>query len=614
MLTRIYSRMASWALHQPLSSLLLVACSITAYTFAVIVVGIVAGMEAQKKDYPEKIAGRLSRITSSWSNEQTGEWRDRITNLHKLEVARIHIGNGLGRGGGLAEAAGNILFVSSKGRFGYIDNSNQIRPLDLTVPMNLAALRQSPNYEDPLFAYNTIRVTDLLVRETDPGHYELYAAHHYYKPNCMQFKVSSIGIEADVEGIRAKTRDWRDLFVARPHCIRNKDRGRRFAGDLSGGRLVQLDKDSLLLSVGDHHFDGFYDSWQAAMDPQTDLGKIIKIDLRTGQSRIFAKGVRNPQGLTVTRDGRVWEAEHGPKGGDEVNLIRENANYGWPIVTYGTNYGYPSRRWPFNPVDGAHDGYAVPAFAFVPSVGISNIVEPDPAEFPNWRSSLIAGSLREHKLFLLRVEGDRIVYAESIDTERDRVRDIISRQNGELVYLSDKGDLVFIRNADRHRGDRRTLKVSFRGPLSTPFREEEPPTHMTPVARGRYMYLNGCANCHSLDGSIGIGPPLNGIVGRPVGSIPGYGYSRALDGYVGIWTRELLTSFLTDPDRHFPGTKMPLAPISYMEVPDVITFLASKRRWDKMQNTAPRNINIDNKRSSPGPRALSSARGPHRER
>ncbi len=575
MLARVCNAAVRWASRRPRLAIFLAFCCFAGYSIALTGAGVVAGVEAQKRDYPAKLRDRLKGFVAK--RDQTVRWTKRLTNSHTLEIARVRIGNGLGYGGGLAEIAGNLLFASSKGRFGYLDTRNHIHPLDITVPMNLEALRQSPHYEDPLYKYTSMRVADLLVVQTSPAHFVLYVTHHSYKPNCMQFKVSSIEIEADAEGIRVKGQNWEEVFVARPHCIRDKDRSWRFVGEQAGGRLVQLDADSLLLSIGDHQFDGFNDAWAAPMDAETDLGKIVKIDLRTGQSRIYATGLRNPQGLTVARDGRVWETEHGPQGGDEVNLIREGANYGWPIVTYGMNYGYPRRAWPFNPVSGSHDGYTPAAFAFVPGVGISNIIEPDPAEFPNWQDSLIASSLSGNKLFLLRIEGDRVVYAEQIKADRDRVRDIISMRNGQIAYLSDKGDLVFIRNAERHEGNQRDFPSIVISSLSNPFPEELPPSAMGPVELGRHMYLGVCASCHALDGGIGIGPPLNGVVGRRVGSVSGYGYSRALAGYDGLWTRELLTSFLTDPDRHFHGTKMPIAPISWTQVPNIISFLQTTR-------------------------------------
>lgn len=594
--TWIYNSIVSWVSRHPVLSLVLGGCLIATYTVAATVAGVVA----QKRHYPERLEKRFTSFIEKWSDDRAAHWAKKVTNIHTLEIARVRIGNALGNGGGLEEVAGNILFVSSKGRFGYLDNKNSVHSLDFLVPMNLEVLRQSPHYEDPLFYYNSIRVMDMLAVQTGPKHFNLYVSHHFFKPDCLQFKVSSIEIQVDEKGIRAKSPNWKEVFIARPHCIRNKDRSWRFVGEAGGGRLVQLDSASLLLSIGDHQFDGFNDAWAASMDPQTDLGKIIKIDLGTHQSRIYATGVRNPQGLTVARDGRVWETEHGPQGGDEVNLIRDGANYGWPIVTYGMNYGYPRRKWPFNPVPGAHNGYTPPAFAFVPSIGMSNIVEPDPEEFPNWRHKLIATSLRGNKLLLLAIEGDRIAYAEPISADRDRIRDIISLRNGQLVYLSDTGDLVFIRNAERRNDDQPYLSISALSSLSNPLPEELPPRTAGPVGRGRHMFLGACASCHALDGSIGVGPPLNGVVGRRVGSVSGFGYSQALSGYDGTWTHDLLTSFLTDPDRYFHGTTMATAPISWAEVPNVASFLETTRS-SPMQEKERTAANADRIRKSVGP-------------
>jgi glucose/arabinose dehydrogenase len=115
-------------------------------------------------------------------------------------------------------------------------------------------------------------------------------------------------------------------------------------------------------------------------------GKVVAIDLVTKAARIIASGLRNPQGLLAARDGTIWLTEHGPQGGDEINIVREGANYGWPYVTYCTEYGWrPLRNWPLNPVQGRHDGYERPAFVFVPSIGISNLIQPDSREFPLWR-------------------------------------------------------------------------------------------------------------------------------------------------------------------------------------------------------------------------------------
>jgi hypothetical protein len=117
----------------------------------------------------------------------------------------------------------------------------------------------------------------------------------------------------------------------------------------------------LPLSSADFGFDGLDRSPSYPQDPDADYGKAITIDTNTGASTQYAIGLPNPQGLTFDSKGRLWLVEHGPKGGDELNLIKQGGNYGWPLVTLGTPYfGHArpqSRSW------GRHEGYDQPVFA-----------------------------------------------------------------------------------------------------------------------------------------------------------------------------------------------------------------------------------------------------------
>ncbi|MGE0045193.1 MAG: PQQ-dependent sugar dehydrogenase [Hyphomonadaceae bacterium] len=478
---------------------------------------------------------------------------------------------------------GNIVFASPLGRFGYLNDENVLAPLDLRVPMGLERLRESPLMEDPLFSIGEFRTHDLFARDAGNGRWELYASFsRFQRENCFQFVVARTMLETTEHGVRPVDGEWEDVFVARPGCIRYKDHSWRFIGTQASGRMQMLNETTMLISVGDHQFDGFNDAWNAPMDPETDIGKIVALDLTTRQSRIYASGFRNPQGLVVRRDGTIWETEHGPQGGDEINNVREGANYGWPLVTYGMNYGYPRRNWPTDPRPGHHEGYERPAWAFTPSVGTSNLIEADPDEFPNWRGDLLLTSLRASTLFHVRTYENRVIYIEPVHVfGRERLRDIISRRDGTIVIMTDLGSLIFVRNAERHADAPREFTVTGLSTLSDPLPEEAPIDDTgPPVPRGRQMYSIGCAQCHSLAGEIGIGPPLNGVVGRRVGAVEGYGYSPALANYDGVWTEELLRSFITEPERHFRGTTMPPASISWIEAPNIIAFLRTTQLGD----------------------------------
>ena len=513
-----------------------------------------------------------SAYDQAFSDPQVVAWREINTNLHVLQVAAIKISNVTATGGSLARLGGNLLIASPQGHFSYLDPRNQLRPLNLDVPMNIEALRNNSLYQEPLFNVTEVRTHDLLAIETGGDNYDLYASFNRFAGNCFEFVVGRISLVANDEMIRP-TSEWHDVWTAKP-CVTPKDRGSLFIGSQSGGRMVWLRDDTILVAVGDHQLDGFYDSRAVAMDPATDLGKLIEINIKTGASRHFAIGLRNPQGLAIGPDGRIWETEHGPQGGDELNLIVEGGNYGWPTMTYGMAYGYPPKKWPFSPTAGAHDQYTRPRLAFVPSVAISSVAVADIREFPNWARSLIAGSLKANTLFVLRTEGDDVAYAEPILLKDYRLRDIVSLRDGRLAILADRGSLLFVRNAEMHRSDAQKIEVSGLSSLPRPSSEEAPRRQGTSeVERGQQYFAGMCGKCHALDGKTGAGPPLNGVVGRRIAAASDFGYSPALAGRHEQWTESLITSFITNPGVTVPGTSMGATGISVDEANDVVEYL-----------------------------------------
>jgi len=545
--------------------------------------GLAGGIWLQHKHQAFQIIGKIrimldNKIRPMLGNVDTQvvRWRDVSTNLHEVQVAAIKISDVAIDGGSLVGVGGHIVIASPLGQLSYLDARNRLHSLDLRVPMNIEGLRNDPLYRHPLFNITSVRTHGLLAVQTGTDTYDLYASFNRFAGRCFEFVISRISLEANDQMVRPTGR-WRDLWTATP-CVRLKDRGTLFVGAQSGGRMVRLTDDKILVSVGDHQFDGFYDSQAVSMDSASDFGKLIELNIQTGASRHFAIGLRNPQGLAIARDGRIWETEHGPQGGDEVNLMIDGQNYGWPIVTYGMSYGRPPNNWPFDPKPGRHDGYTRPRFAFVPSIAISNIIEPDPGEFPNWVGTLISCSLRARTLYLLRTEGDDIVYAEPLLVDRYRLRDIASLRDGRLAILTDGGTLLLVRNADKHRGEMQHMEVSGLSSLPRPLPEEAPPVEWTTAAdRGRQYFLGACGNCHSLAGEVGIGPPLNGVVGRRIAAVPEFGYSAALARRRELWTESLIGSFITNPKAFAPGTSMPNTGIYVAQTEDVVAYLKTMR-------------------------------------
>lgn len=146
---------------------------------------------------------------------------------------------------------------------------------------------------------------------------------------------------------------------------------------------------------------------------------------------IWSYGHRNPQGIAVDpSSGNLWTTEHGPRGGDELNLIRPGRNYGWPLATHGMNYdGTPVSA--FTEMEGLES----PVRHWTPSIAASPIHFYRGDAFPGWKGSLFLGSLARQQLFRFEVEGARIVFQELVFEGLGRIRDIATGPEG-FLYLS----------------------------------------------------------------------------------------------------------------------------------------------------------------------------------
>jgi cytochrome c2 len=565
------------------SSLVSWVCAVLTVLVAVAAAAFYGGIRAEEWHFRDRLAHYLGHTKLSVRTSVLGDdsqrliWQTVNSNLHTLEYVEVRIGPSMEGGGAIGDVDGHLILISPLGRLSYLNKHHRLGSIDTVAPMGVDELRNSKYNADPLFAWQDFRAYDVLALKKADGSYDMYASFSRYQgEQCFQFAVYKTPIAVTDDAVRAITGKWEEAFTARPGCLRPKDRGWRFLGLGAGGRLVRLDDNTLLVSVGDHQYDGWDDSWAAAQDPSTDLGKIVAIDLPSGKPRVFATGVRNPQGLVVLRDGRILESEHGPQGGDEINLIRAGANYGWPLATYGVNYGYPRRDWPFSKSQGDHEGdFEKPVFVFSPAIGPSNIVEADPVEWPRWKSDVIMGSLHSSTLFHLRLEGDRVRYVEPLFSRTSlRFRDV-APLNGGFATLTNDGTVMIFRNAELHATEPRTVTVTGYGSLSKAYKEEFTPPTRTPAERGKEQFAVNCAQCHSPGGDIESAPPLGGVVGRPVGAVKGVGYSPALANYKGVWTDDLLISYLTDPRKHFDGTVMPAPTMDWLDYPNVVAYLGT---------------------------------------
>ena len=211
-----------------------------------------------------------------------------------------------------------------------------------------------------------------------------------------------------------------------------------------GGRLAFLPDHTLLVTVG----DGFSYREQA-QDIRSELGKLLRIHTdgsspsnnpfpRIGP-RVFSYGHRNPQGLFFDSSTKtIFMHEHGPKGGDELNMIEAGLNYGWPAITYGVDYSGAIIS-PYKEADGMEQ----PLKYWVPSIGPSGLAIYHGDDFPEWEGDFLLGSLINREVRRLKVEQGAIKEEMQIFPEvSGRARDIRVLKNGSVVVITDEGDLV----------------------------------------------------------------------------------------------------------------------------------------------------------------------------
>ena len=157
---------------------------------------------------------------------------------------------------------------------------------------------------------------------------------------------------------------------------------------------------------------------------------------------IYSYGHRNPQGLARhPGSGAVWLNEHGPQGGDEVNIVKAGVNYGWPVITFGRSYSG------FRIGEGsAKPGMEQPVLHWTPSIAPSGMVFYTGDKFPAWRGNLFVGSLKFRHLVRIELDGERVVAQERLlENAFGRVRDVRQGPDGLLYLLTDQDDGVLIR-------------------------------------------------------------------------------------------------------------------------------------------------------------------------
>jgi len=228
------------------------------------------------------------------------------------------------------------------------------------------------------------------------------------------------------------------------HSIDNVDKD--FNGSQSGGKIVGFDENNILLSVGD------YRSRHLAQNPKSINGKIIKININNGKHKIISMGHRNPQGLYYDEENNfILETEHGPAGGDEINLIDVNKisddkiqNYGWAIVSAGEHYGgkvekniYKYEKYPLYKSHSKY-GFIEPLKSFVPSIAISDIVKVG-------KNSYVTSSMKkDNSLYFFKLDKEKKINNFDRVEVFERIRDLSYNDNKLYLFMEDTASIGLI--------------------------------------------------------------------------------------------------------------------------------------------------------------------------
>jgi glucose/arabinose dehydrogenase len=332
--------------------------------------------------------------------------------------------------------------------------------------------------------YTQIGLLDIEIHPDFANNQRIYFSYSKPNPASSSYHLTEVatGILVDNEITELKT------------LVNSEDYG--WAPSNFGGALEFDDRGYLYISMGDRGQDNL------ARRPERLEGKLLRlnddgstpadnpfVDKEGYDPRIYVMGIRNAQGLHFdSQSGLLFESEHGPLGGDEVNIIKPGADYGWPTISYGNNYATTK------PIgEGTHkEGLQQPVFYFLPSIAASPLTVYRGDMFPEWEGDILVGALRGKHIAKLDFDQNLVRSSQSILGEIDgRIRDIKVAADGSIYILSQTSGLHRLyRNSEPAPGPA-AIVSSDNSPV-TPAPSKEPPVHP-----GKEYYLLVCSGCHN---------------------------------------------------------------------------------------------------------------------
>ena len=247
---------------------------------------------------------------------------------------------------------------------------------------------------------------------------EIFIAYVKKIKNCKKIFVS----RAKINTSKIK---YDDIFVSKT-CHEKAGPGRIISYKLEN-------KNGLLLSIS----SGAYNAPSMEAQNKSEIyGKIIFIDIKTGEHEVISLGHRVIQGL-VNYKGNIIATEHGPRGGDEINIIKKDKNYGWPISSYGEKYDFKYDKKPIYKKSHSKYGFEEPILTYMPAIGISEIIKLPDYFSEMMQNVFIVSSLNGKSIFLTKFDNkySRVIYSEKVFLN-ERIRDIKYEKNNNLILLA----------------------------------------------------------------------------------------------------------------------------------------------------------------------------------
>jgi cytochrome c2 len=426
-------------------------------------------------------------------------------------------------GGDISPFNKDLMLMDRIGNIFALKDNNFIK-FDFQAPNNLQKFLSSPLA--PNLNVDTMRAHSIAYSNFNSEIFISYT--RYFSPTNFKFVVSSIKINPD--SLVAQS-NWKTIYeVDIPPNF--------FGSSQAGGGKLFAKGDKLLFSIGYAN--------EKLQELNSPFGKIYSINLNSMKIDELSSGHRNVQGLTVNLTGNIFATEHGPQGGDEINFIEINKNYGFPYKTYGTDYFKYS--WPI--INNTQNRFTEPLFSFIPSIGICGIIALDNYH-TKWNDNLLIGSLKSQSIFRTKYINGRLVFMEPIYLGH-RIRSLA--QIDKTIYaLTDDSYL---------------LKLTVNEGLLKRNQKGSDGLIDSSLAK--------CITCHNFEKNKALSSAslsLHKIINRPIASLSNFKYSESLSSINGNWSRENLKLFLLNPNNFAPGTKKPNLGLNDFQVDQIIKSL-----------------------------------------